>query len=69
MEHVGGYFLLLDFTQCKIGEGRKRGESWCLFKNGEGMMPVSDFIEKDKIKDPHNLNLELKVNGDVKQAA
>jgi len=68
MEYVGGYFLLLDFTYSSIGEGRKNGESWCLYKNAENFWPVSDYVEKSAVKDPHNIDLELKINGKVRQA-
>jgi acylpyruvate hydrolase len=68
MQYVGGYFLLFDFTYSSIGEGRKNGVSWCLYKNAEEFWPVSDFVEKSAVKDPHNIDLELKINGKVKQA-
>lgn len=69
MYHIGGYFLTIDFTSSELFEARKRSESWCLYKNGENFMPVSPFIEPSKIKDPNNLDLELRVNGETKQKA
>ena len=30
-------------------------------------MPVGDFISPDTVADPHDLELELRINGDTKQ--
>jgi len=65
--HVGGYLLLIDFTSMENAEARKRGESWCIYKNDINFMPVSNLIEKNLVKNPDNLELELKINGQTKQ--
>ncbi|KAG8433316.1 hypothetical protein GDO86_017555 [Hymenochirus boettgeri] len=68
MEYVEGYALCLDMTardtqdQCK-----KKGLPWTLAKAFDTSCPISDFIPKDKIQDPHNLTLWLKVNGILRQ--
>ncbi len=67
--HVGGYFLLIDFTATELFNARQRGEAWCIYKNDDNYFPISSFIEKDKIKNPDNLDLELRINGEVKQKA
>lgn len=67
LNHVGGYFLCIDFTASENSEARKRGESWELYKNDDNYFPVSQFIEKKAIKDPGNVDLELRVNGQTKQ--
>ena len=67
--HIGGYFLLIDFTATEITQARKRGESFCLYKNDDNYFPIGSFIEKDVIKDPDNLDLELKINGQTMQKA
>ncbi|KAM4697507.1 LOW QUALITY PROTEIN: hydroxyacylglutathione hydrolase, mitochondrial-like [Rhinophrynus dorsalis] len=68
MEHVEGYALCLDMTardaqdQCK-----KKGLPWTLAKAFDTSCPVSDLIPKQKIQDPHNLKIWLKVNDSPRQ--
>ena len=66
MEHVGSYFLGIDFTDRDAqGEERKQGFPWTLSKGQKNFCPLSDPIDKDI--DPYNIELELKVNGKVRQ--
>ncbi|XP_023173599.1 acylpyruvase FAHD1, mitochondrial isoform X1 [Drosophila hydei] len=68
MEFVGGYCLALDLTaQCNLTAARAAGGSWTLGKGFDTATPVSRFIPKDAIEDPHMLPLWLKVNGEIKQ--
>lgn len=46
---------------------KKQGHPWLLPKGFDTSCPVSDFIPKDKIKDPHNVEIWLKVNNVLKQ--
>jgi len=46
----------------------KKGEPWFRSKNFDTSMPIGPYIvTKDKIKNPHNLSIELSVNGKVRQ--
>ncbi|KAH8381814.1 hypothetical protein KR009_000318 [Drosophila setifemur] len=68
MNYVAGYCLALDLTaQCHLGEARAAGHPWTLGKGFDTSTPVSTFIPLEKVKDPHNLPLWLKVNGEEKQ--
>ncbi|XP_029432606.1 acylpyruvase FAHD1, mitochondrial [Rhinatrema bivittatum] len=68
MDHVAGYALCLDMTaRDKQDECKKKGLPWTLAKAFNTSCPVSDFIPKEKIPDPHNLKIWLKVNDKVKQ--
>lgn len=68
MEHVGGYALCLDMTARDIqDECKKKGLPWTLAKAFNTSCPVSDFIPKEKIADPQNLRLWLKVNDKLRQ--
>ena len=42
-------------------------QSWCLGKGFDSACPVGDFINKQKVPDPQNLNIWLKLNGEIKQ--
>ncbi len=68
MEHVAGYTLALDMTARDLqDEAKSKGLPWTEAKGHDTFCPVSDFIEKNKIKDPHNIELWLKVDDQVKQ--
>jgi len=43
----------------------KSGHPWELPKGFDGSMPVSQFIEKDKVLDSNNLDLVFKINGKI----
>ncbi len=48
-------------------ESKKNGFPWFYSKGQDGFLPISRFIEKSKVKDPHNLELTLWINDQVKQ--
>ena len=48
-------------------EAKKKGLPWDISKGFDTFLPISDVIPKERIKDPHNLTIELSVNGEVKQ--
>ncbi|NXO62458.1 FAHD1 Acylpyruvase, partial [Phainopepla nitens] len=68
MEHVAGYALCLDMTARDTQEEcKKKGLPWTLAKGFGSSCPVSDFVPKEKIPDPHKLQIWLKVNGKLRQ--
>merc|ERR1712223_1609701 len=68
MDHVGGYVLALDMTARDFQNNLKaKGHPWELAKCFDTSCPVSDFISKDVISDPHNVELVCKVNGELRQ--
>ncbi|KAG5882435.1 hypothetical protein JTB14_025241 [Gonioctena quinquepunctata] len=63
IDHIGGYCVALDMTAtCKMKEARSTGGSWTLGKGFDTATPVSKFIPKSHIKDPHNVTLWCSVN-------
>ncbi|MGB2958862.1 MAG: fumarylacetoacetate hydrolase family protein [Bacteroidota bacterium] len=67
-EHVGGYGVGLDMTLRDVqAEAKKRGLPWSVAKGFDTSAPVSSFVERQKIADPHNLTLRLEVNGTLRQ--
>jgi len=67
-DYVGGYALALDMTARDFqDEAKKQGHPWLMAKGFDTSCPVSDYIPKDRIPDPHNIDIWLKVNGQVKQ--
>lgn len=68
MEHVAGYALCLDMTARDTQEEcKKKGLPWTLAKAFNTSCPVSEFVPKEKIPDPHKLKIWLKVNGKLRQ--
>lgn len=68
IDYIGGYCLALDMTNVSIlTEARKASAPWDLGKGFDTACPVSKFIPKEAIKDPDNVKLWLKINGETKQ--
>ncbi|XP_062999623.1 acylpyruvase FAHD1, mitochondrial [Elgaria multicarinata webbii] len=68
MNHVAGYALCLDMTARDTQEEcKKKGLPWTLAKGFNTSCPVSDFVPKEKVPDPHQLKIWLKVNGELRQ--
>jgi len=65
---VGGYALVLDMTERNYQEQlKKKGHPWELCKAFDTSLPVSDFIPKETIPDPHQVELICRVNGEIRQ--
>ena len=62
------YVLAIDMTGRNVQEeAKKKGLPWSIAKGYDTFLPLSGPIAKSKLTDPHNIELYLKVNGDVKQ--
>ena len=46
---------------------KKAGLPWTIAKGFDTFLPISEEIPKEKIPDPHNARIWLKVNGETKQ--
>ncbi|KAI9004100.1 hypothetical protein BC832DRAFT_71627 [Gaertneriomyces semiglobifer] len=67
--YIGGYFLALDMTARNLqNEAKKSGHPWSMSKGFDTFTPVSDFIEKSAIPDPHNVDLWLKIGDKTVQS-
>ena len=67
-EHVAGYGVGLDMTmRDKQKEAKKAGNPWSIAKGFDTSAALSPFTPKDLVKDPHDLEILLKVNGQVRQ--
>lgn len=62
-DYIGGYVLALDMTARDFqDEAKKKGQPWSLAKGFDTSCPISSFIPKARIPDPHNIQLWLKVS-------
>ena len=68
MKYIAGYALTIDMTARDIQtEARQNGMPWSEAKGSDTFMPISTFIPKSQIKDPHDIELWLKVDGELRQ--
>lgn len=66
MEHVAGYILHNDYSEREFQ--LEREGQWVKGKSCDTFAPIGPFMAtKDEITDPHNLDLWLKVNGELMQ--
>ncbi|RRQ48008.1 FAA hydrolase family protein [Maribacter algicola] len=66
MKHVAGYVLHNDYSEREFQ--LERDGQWVKGKSCDTFAPIGPFIAtKDEIKDPHNLDLWLTVNGETMQ--
>lgn len=66
IDHIAGYVLHNDVSE-RAFQIEKSGQ-WCKGKGCDTFAPVGPFIATtDEIKDPNNLNLWLKLNGEMMQ--
>ena len=70
MNHVGGYFMALDMTAREYQQiAKDKGWPWSISKGMDDFCPLSKFIPKEEIPDPHNIEIELQINGNTVQKA
>lgn len=70
LDYVLGYCVTLDITARDIQSiAKKNGWPWGIAKCFDTFAPISNIILKEKISNPNNLNILLKVNGDVRQSS
>lgn len=68
MDAIGGYAVAIDMTARNIqDECKKKGLPWTIAKGFDTFAPISNFIAKECIRDPHDVELWLEVNGQSRQ--
>ena len=67
MDHVFGYCCGNDITARDWQKGRPGGQ-WLLGKTFDTFAPIGPWIvSRDEIDNPHDLDIELRLNGQVRQ--
>ena len=70
LKHIAGYGIGLDMTMRDIqNEAKKKGLPWALAKGFDTSAPVSEFILADTVGDPGLLNVQLLINGKLRQSS
>jgi 2-keto-4-pentenoate hydratase/2-oxohepta-3-ene-1,7-dioic acid hydratase in catechol pathway len=68
--YVLGYLIALDITARDLqSEAKRNGWPWTISKGFDTFAPISEVVLKDKIPNPNNIDLTLKVNGKIKQSS
>ncbi len=69
MDYVAGYTIINDISARKMQiEDLDKGHPWLRSKSYDTFCPVGPYlIPAEVIPDPHNIDLTLKINGEVKQ--
>jgi len=70
LDYVLGYLLALDITARDIqSKAKKNGWPWSIAKGFDTFAPISDVVLKKDVANPNNLDLWLKVNGELRQSS
>ena len=69
-EYIGGYTIFNDITARDIQRREMESANFCFSKSIQSFCPVGPWIvSPDEIPDPHNLAMELRVNGEKRQVS
>jgi 2-keto-4-pentenoate hydratase/2-oxohepta-3-ene-1,7-dioic acid hydratase in catechol pathway len=67
-DYIGGYVIFNDVTARDIQRQEMRSGVFSFCKGIDSFCPLGPWIvTADEISDPHNLSMELRVNGEVRQ--
>ncbi len=67
-EHISGYAVALDLTLRDVQTRQKeKGLPWEIAKGFDTSCPLSDFVPASQVENPDNLELCLRINGEVRQ--
>ncbi|PSM44962.1 fumarylacetoacetate hydrolase [Streptomyces dioscori] len=68
LEHIGGYLVFNDITARDIQRKEMESGVFSFSKAIDTFCPIGPYIvTADEIGDPHDLDMELRVNGDIRQ--
>ena len=68
VEHIGGYLVFNDITARDIQRNEMKSGVFSFSKAIDTFCPIGPYIlTADEVGDPHDLDMELRVNGQVRQ--
>ena len=68
LDYVLGYLIALDITARDIQtEAKKNGWPWSIAKGFDTFAPISEVVLKEDLPNPNNINISLKINGEIRQ--
>ena len=67
-DYIGGYTIFNDITARDIQRREMESANFCFSKSIQSFCPLGPWIvSPDELADPHNLAMELRVNGEKRQ--
>ncbi len=67
-EYIAGYIVFNDITARDIQRQEMKSGVFCLSKSIDTFVPIGPWIvTPDEVGDPHQLSMQLRVNGEVRQ--
>lgn len=70
LEHVWGYAVGLDMTRRDLqNDMKKQGRPWCIAKGFDESAPIGPIVPVSQTRVGAGTRIELKVNGEVRQAS
>ena len=68
LDSIAGYCVAIDMTARNMQEeAKKKGLPWTAAKGFDTFLPISRYIAKERIRNPHDVELYLNVNGEERQ--
>lgn len=68
MDYVLGYAIGLDMTMRDVqNKVKERGEPWAVAKGFDTAAPLSSVVPRQRVRDPHDLQISLRINGEFRQ--
>jgi 2-keto-4-pentenoate hydratase/2-oxohepta-3-ene-1,7-dioic acid hydratase in catechol pathway len=69
-DYIAGYVVFNDITARDIQREEMKAGVFCLSKSIDTFVPIGPWIvTADEVPDPHNLRMELRVNGERRQVS
>ena len=69
LEYIEGYAVGLDMTARDIqARAKKKGHPWSVAKGFDTFAPLGDFVPASEISNPQSLDIELLINGEMRQS-
>ncbi|MDA0159082.1 fumarylacetoacetate hydrolase family protein [Solirubrobacter ginsenosidimutans] len=69
-DYIAGYIIFNDITARDIQREEMKSGVFCLSKSIDTFCPIGPWIvTPDEVGDPHNLSMELRVNGESRQVS
>ena len=66
--YIAGYGVAIDLTLRDVQDELKgKGLPWEIAKGFDSSCPLSDFVPADQVSDANNIQLTMKVNGEIRQ--
>ena len=67
-EYILGYCIGLDITARDLQmEAKKKGLPWTISKGFDTFAPISNIVDKNDVRNPHDITLDLRVNDELRQ--